>query len=193
VPGAAAATLRAMRLTPPRLGEILAGAAGAVLLASLFLPGFRATAVAACPPGSGCPGGGNVDEIAFEAFVVLDVLLVALALAGVGLLIAQMTAHVPAIPVAWSSLTVLLGIVTTLWVLVSVLNPPGQSLEPLFALIGLAASAGVTIGALLSMRDEGFGVRPKPGIEATLSRTERSGPEPLPVPGGSPSDATKRP
>ncbi|MGI8585632.1 MAG: hypothetical protein ACR2KY_04430 [Thermoleophilaceae bacterium] len=173
-----------MRLTPPRLGEILAGAAGAVLLVSLFLPWFRATAVAACPPGSGCPGGGNVDEIAFEAFAVLDLLLAALALAGIGLVIAQVAAHAPAIPVAWASLTVLLGIVTTIWVLVSVISPPGQTFEPLFALIGLAASAGVTIGALLSMRDEGFGVRPKPGIEATLSRTADRGPEPLPVPDG---------
>jgi hypothetical protein len=162
-----------MRLKPPRLGEIVAGAAGAVLLVTLFLPWFRATS------------GRNVDEIAFEAFAMLDLLLVTLALAGIGLLIAQMAAHAPAIPVGWATLTVLLGIPVTIWVLVSVLSPPGQSFEPLFALLGLAATAGVTIGALLSMRDEGFGVRPKPGIEATLSRTsERSGPEPLPVPDG---------
>lgn len=161
-----------MRLNPPRLGEILAGAAGAVLLVSLFLPWFRATT------------GRDVDEIAFEAFAVLDLLLVALALAGIGLAVAQMAAHAPAIPIAWATLTVLLGIVTTIWVLVSVLSPPGQSFEPLFALLGLAASSGVTIGALLSMRDEGFGVRPRPGIEATLSRTGDRGPEPLPVPNG---------
>ncbi len=173
-----------MRLNPPRLGEILAGAAGAVLLVSLFLPWFRATSAGACPPGSECPGGRNADEIAFEAFAVLDLLLVALALAGIGLLTAQMVAHAPAIPIAWATLTVLLGLVTTIWVLVSVLSPPGQSFEPLFALLGLAASSGVTIGALLSMRDEGFGVRPKPGIEATRSRTAERDLEPLPVPDG---------
>ena len=181
-----------MRPNPPRLGEILAGAAGAVLLISLFLPCFRATTLGACPPGSDCPGGGDVDEIAFEAFAILDLLLVALALAGIGLLIAQMVAHAPAIPVAWGALTVLLGLVTTLWVLVSVLSPPGQSFEPLFALLGLAASAGVTIGALLSIRDEGFGVRPKPGIEATRSRTAERGLEPLPVPDGPSAQGPER-
>ena len=174
-----------MRLKPPRVGEIVAGAAGAVLLVSLFLPWFRAEASGACPPGSGCPGGGSVDEIAFEAFVVLDLLLVALALAGLGLLVAEMVTPTPAIPVAWAALTGLLGLVTTVWVLVTVLAPPGTGFEPLFALLGLAASAGVTIGAFLSMRDEGFGLRPKAGLGATLSRTaDSNAPEPLPAPEG---------
>jgi hypothetical protein len=172
-----------MRLKPPRVGEIVAGAAGAVLLVSLFLPWFRATAVGACPPGSGCPGGGNVDEIAFEAFAVLDVLLVVLALAGMGLLAAELVAKTPAVAVAWAALTALLGIVTTLWVLVAVLAPPGSGFEPLFALLGLAAAAGVTVGTFLSMRDEGFGLRPKGSLDATLSRSaDPVGPEPLPVP-----------
>jgi hypothetical protein len=162
-----------MRLKPPRVGEIVAGAGGALLLISLFLPWFRATGT----------GRGTADEVAFEAFAVLDLLLVALALAGLGLLLAEMVTPTPAIPVAWAALTGLLGLVGTLWVLVTVLSPPAAGLEPLFALLGLVAAAGVTVGAFLSMRDEGFGVRPKPGLGATLSRTaDSTGPEPLAVP-----------
>lgn len=165
-----------MRLKPPRVGEIIAGAAGAVLALTLFLPWYGSTG-----PRAGGPGAEG-DETGFEAFAVLDVLLVILALAGIGLLAAEIVTRAPAVPVAWAALTALLGLAATVWVLVAVLAPPGSGAEPLFALLGLAATAGVTVGAFLSMRDEGFGLRPKPGLAPTLSHAAAAAPEPLPAP-----------
>lgn len=173
-----------MRVKPPRLGEILAGAFGALLLVSLFLPWYGKeagyciqVAGASCPPET-------VPDTAWEAFAVLDLAVLGLALAALGLLVSQTTQRTPAIPVAWGALTVPLGLVVTVWVLVRTLSPPGEGLDPLFAFMGLVASAGVTVGALLSIRDEGFGVRPKPGIGATMRGVAPGGAdaEPLSVP-----------
>src|SRR5665809_7214 len=107
-----------MKLNPPRVGEILAGASGAVLLVSLFLPWYRERDVVCVEvAGSDCPSG-EAAGTAWESFAVLDVLLVLVALAGVGLLVAQMTQHTPAIPVAWAALATPIAFVAAAWVLV---------------------------------------------------------------------------
>lgn len=171
-----------MRLKPPRLGEIVAGASGAVLLISLFLPWYRERS-ASCPAaGDDCPDLAAAGT-AWQAFAVLDVFLLVVGLTAVGLLVVEATQRTPAIPIAWAALTTPLGAAATVWVLLRALDPPAPGVEPLFVLLGLLAATGITVGCLLSMRDEGFGLRPKPGIEATRrGAPANGGPEPIPVP-----------
>lgn len=184
-------TLAAVRFKPPRLGEIVAGASGALLLGSLFLPWYREKSDSCPGPGgSGCPDPAAAGT-AWQAFSVLDLFLLVAALAGIGLLVAQMTQRTPAIPVAWAALTTPVGTAAAVWTLVRTLDPPSAQVEPLFALLGLAAAAGIAIGCCLSMRDEGFGLRPRAGIDATLrGALGERGPEPIPAPSG--RDAPRR-
>ena len=173
-----------MRLNAPRLGEILAGVSGLLLGFSLVLPWYRSTTVAACPaPPADCAAGTR-SYTGFEAFAALDVYLLVIAAAGVGLLVAELVQRTPAIAVAWAAISATLGLVATVLVVWRTVDPPvGGDAEPLFALLGLLAAAGVGIGCLLSMRDEGFGIRPKPGLAATLrGAATTGGPEPLPAP-----------
>lgn len=171
-----------MDLKAPRLGEIVAGASGAALLVSLFLPWYG-TDAAGCPaPPAPCP---PTEATGFEALGALDVLLVVAAFAGIALLILEVTQPTPAIPVAWAAVTTLVALVAAVWALYRTLDPPAaaETLDPRFAYLGLLASVGVVAGASMSMRDEGFGVRPGPGIEATLEGgAPQRGPDPLPVP-----------
>jgi hypothetical protein len=171
-----------VNLKLPRVGEIVAGAGGAGLLASLFLPWYG-TDAAGCPaPPASCP---TSEATGFEAFGVLDVVLVAAAVAAIALLLLEATQPTAAIPVAWSAITALLGLVAVPWALYRTLDPPAgaEHLDTRFAYLGLIASVGIAAGAWMSMRDEGFGLRPGPGIEPTLDRGAASpSPDPLPVP-----------
>lgn len=191
----AGGTLAAVRRPPkpPRLGEILTGVSGVVLLLSLFLPWYREKS-GTCPASRAgdCPDPQSAGS-AWAAFSALDVFLLVLALAAIGLLVTEMTQRTPAIAVAWAAVTTPIGLAGTLWVLVRTLSPPEAEVEPLFALLGLVAAAGITIGCVLSMRDEGFGLRPKPGIGATRRRAPGGGePEPIRIPSAA-GDAPRGP
>lgn len=151
-----------MQLKPPRVAEILAGAFGALLLVSLFLPWYRGGCVQA--GGGPCPS-----ESAFEAFAVLDIFLVVVALAGIGLLALELTQRTAALPVAWSALAAPLAMAATVLVLWRTLAPPASAPpDPVFALLGLVACAGVGAAFLLSMRNEGV-ERRRTGSSAAAS------------------------
>lgn len=159
-----------MRLNPPRVGELLAGVFGALLLLSLLLPWYRTPepATARCDEVSqACP---RATVSGFEAFGVLDVYLLVIALVGVGLLVAEVTQRTSAIPTAWAALAAPLAFVAAALALWRTLAPPGGSVdEPLFALLGTIAAGGITVGSLLSMRNEGAGAgaaRPRAGARA---------------------------
>ena len=167
-----AGTLIGMHLKPPRVGEILAGAFGVLLLLSLFLPWYSRTIYCAQGFVGPCPPDGVTG---FDALSVLDVYLVLVALSGIGLLVVEVTQRTPAIPVAWSAIAAPLGLIGTALVLWRTLSPPSRlgDAEPLFALLGLVASAGLTAGCVLSMRNEAPGPSSAPGA---------GGPEPIPAP-----------
>jgi hypothetical protein len=151
-------------------------------LISLFLPWYRERS-GTCPAArdGDCPDPASAGS-AWEAFSALDVFLLVVALAAVGLLVLELTQRTPAISIAWAAVTTPVGVAATVWVLVRTLDPPDPRVEPLFALLGLLAAAGVAAGCVLSMRDEGFGLRPKPGIDATRGTSADGGPEPIRVP-----------
>lgn len=132
-------------MNPPRVGEILSGAFGAVLAVSLFLPWYREQSQT----------GDSSNLTAWEAFAALDVLLVVVALGGLGLLFAEITQRTHAVATAWASILTPIAVVAAALVLWRTLSP-GESREALFALLGLVAATGLAAGSLLSMRNEGL-------------------------------------
>ena len=131
-----------------RAGELVAGAAGVVLLASMFLSWYSIS--------------GRDDTLtAWGAFSVVDVLLALVALLGIALALSEVVGRGPALPVGLAVITTTLGLAATLLVLYRILNQPGPndliSVEP-GAYLGFLATLGVFLGAWLSLSDE----RPRP-------------------------------
>ena len=131
-----------------RIGEIVAGVAGAVLLLSLFLEWYTVR--------------GRAEGLtAWGAFAFVDLLVCLVALLGIALAVSQVAGRGPALPVAIGVITATLGLAATLLVLYRILNQPGPNDAigvGAGAWIGLAACLGVFLGAWLSLSDE----RPRP-------------------------------
>jgi hypothetical protein len=147
-----------MKLTRLRSGELIA-LIGAIALAVLtFFPWF-----------SGPQG----NLTAWDDFGVVDVLIVAAVLSALWLAVATVTERTTALPVAAAVWTTLLGLVSTIAILVWLLVLPGNATGHCVpGWLALVASALIAVGAWLSMRDE---------------RTDRYRPDdstPLPVPPG---------
>jgi hypothetical protein len=127
-----------MDLRRLRVGEWVVGACGVLLLVSLFLDWY-----------------GDPSETAWEAFWVLDVILVLLALAAISVPIVTATHRVPAVPLAVESLTALFGFLGVILVVFRVLNLPGDADSREIGLwIGLLATFGIFAGGMVGMRDE---------------------------------------
>jgi len=127
-----------MDLRRLRVGEWIVGACGLLLLVALFLPWYS-----------------EPSSTAWEAFTVLDVILALLALEAISVPIVTAAHRVPALPLAVESLTALFGLLALLLVLIRVLNLPGDADGRDIGLwLALAATLGITAGALVGMRDE---------------------------------------
>jgi hypothetical protein len=125
-----------MDLRRLRAGELIAGAAGLVLLASLFLSWY-----------DGRSG--------WESLGILDVILAFVALNAIAIPVVTASYRVPALPLAHQSLTTLIGIVAVLLVLGRVANIPDWASGREGGLwIALLATLGVMAGGLIAMRDE---------------------------------------
>jgi hypothetical protein len=153
--------VRRVRVRP---GEWLAGAAGVLLIVSLFLtwytaPGFRPLARATGYAPLGGFGTG------WQAFAVADVLLTVLALSGVALLVAQAARSSPALPTALSIFTVLAGVVATIVVVVQLLGGPDGASLGAGAWLGLAGALGLLAGGWWSLATETVRGMPEPEVE----------------------------
>jgi hypothetical protein len=127
-----------MDLRRLRVGEWIVGACGVLLLVALFLPWY-----------------GGPSATGWEAFTVLDVILLLLALAAISVPIVTATHGVPALPLAVESLTALFGLLALLLVLIRVLNLPGEADSRDIGLwLGFLATIGVFAGGVVGMRDE---------------------------------------
>ena len=114
------------------------GACGVLLLIALFLPWY-----------------GDPSVTGWEAFTVLDLILVLLALAAISVPIVTATHRVPAVPLALESLTALFGLLGLVLVLIRVLNLPGDADGREIGLwLGLLATLGIFAGGVIGMRDE---------------------------------------
>jgi len=131
-----------------RAGELVAGAAGVVLLAAMFLNWYSVSS--------------RDDSLtAWEAFSVVDVLLAIVALLGIALALSEVIGRGPSLPVALGVVTTTLALAGTLLLAYRIINQPGPndliSVEA-GAYLGLLAGVGVFLGAWLSLSDE----RPRP-------------------------------
>ena len=127
-----------------RIGEIVAGVAGVVLLLSLFLEWYTVR--------------GRAEGLtAWSAFSFVDLLVCLVALLGIALAESQVVGRGPALPVAIGVITATLGLAATLLVLYRILNQPGPNDAigvGAGAWVGLAACLGVFLGAWLSLSDD---------------------------------------
>jgi len=157
-----------MNLRRLRKGEWITAISGAVLLVSLFLPWWRVPIEGAYFDRSiGAPELGGVMDwanlSAWEALSVTDVLLAALGILAVVVLLINAKAANTAPGVASEALLTIYAVVMSIVCTIRVLNMP-KSLETLDgffdvgveygAWIGLAATLGILVGALVGMRDE---------------------------------------
>ena len=131
-----------------RAGEIVAGAAGVLLLASMFLDWYSVES--------------REDGLnAWAAFGFVDLLLALVALLGIALALSQVVGRGPALPVALGVVTTTLALAAALLLLYRILNQPGPNDAigvSAGAWIGLAATIGVFLGSWLALSDE----RPRP-------------------------------
>ena len=135
-----------------RAGDIVAGAAGVLLLASMFMEWYSV--------------GGREDGLsAWAAFGFVDLLLALVALLGIALALSQVVGRGPALPVALGVITTTLALAASLLLLYRILNQPGPNDAigvSAGAWVGLAAAVAVFLGAWLSLSDE----RPRPADPA---------------------------
>jgi len=122
-----------------RAADLTAGAGGAALLASLFLHWYRR------PPG---------EVTGWQAFAVLDLVLAALALVPLALVVLQATRTSPALPVAFSVLSVVAGALAALLVALRLAFPPDAAGRELGAWLALLAALVLLAGAWRSLRVE---------------------------------------
>jgi hypothetical protein len=125
-----------------RVQEWIAGAAGAVLVVSLFLEWY---------------GAGAKTWTAWQSFGTLDVVLAVAGLMAIALAVVAVVHRTQAVPLAIGSLLVLLGVVASAWLVFRVASPPdGVTHREAGLWIALVACLAVTIAALASIRDERF-------------------------------------
>ena len=133
-----------MALRRLRTGEWITAISGVVHVVSLSQPWYSA---------------GEDDVSAFEAYGVADVLLLLLGLLAVGLLVLTAIQRTAAVGVASDALLTLVAGVVLVVAVLRALNLPGD-LETIgaeraaFLWVGLAATLGVLVGAVIAMRDE---------------------------------------
>jgi hypothetical protein len=156
-----------VQLSRLRRGEIIAFLSAVALVVLMFgVPWFRFTN----------PDGSHTSANAWTSLPTLRWLI--LVTAATGLLVAcfQASRGAPALPVAWDVIAVTLSAITTVLLLIRVLTGAGTPMAG--AVAGLVASAAVTVGAFLSLRDEG-GWTPGPDrpVETiVIGASEGSGP-----------------
>jgi hypothetical protein len=140
-------------------GEIVAGAAGVLLLVSLFLPWYSVSVE--------LPGAGRLEAhiSGWQALTVIDVLLALTALCGIALLVAQAVARRPGLPVALSVIASVLGIAATLLVLFRLIDAPAPADRAVGIWLALLAAAGVGAGGWRSVADERNRGVPEPPVE----------------------------
>jgi hypothetical protein len=139
-----------MDLRRLRVAEWITALSGTALLVSLFLPWYTSSAD---------------DATAWQALAVIDVLLALVAAFGVALLPITASQRTAAVPIAFSALVSLAGVIGVLLVLFRAANLPDGADGRGWALwLALAAALGIVAGSWLAMRDERL-APPPPDIE----------------------------
>lgn len=156
----------AFRVSRLRWPEWVVGISGLLLLILLFAPTWYTVTIPA--PGFGLPGQYSVngwDGLAHAHWLLLVTIIAALAL-----FVLQTTSRSPAWPVTFSWLVFVLGILSTLWLIIRVpIKPPGSAQAA--AWVALVTSAVLTVAGLRSFSTEGIAPEDAPEIRA-VTRSE---------------------
>jgi hypothetical protein len=140
-----------VRLDRLRGGDWLAGVGGAVLAISMFRPWFGKVSPY-CQPFPGYSCGRNFD--AWRAFGFTDIVLLAAALAGIGVAVLAAASSKTDAQITSAAMTVPIGLLATVLVVYRVIEPVGK-LDPRFGLfLGLAACLAITYGSWRALRNE---------------------------------------
>jgi hypothetical protein len=143
-----------------RDGEWIAGAGALALLASMFLHWYGLDLALL--------GDVTPEATAWQAFDVLDIVLALLALVPLALVFTQATRQSPAIPVFFSVMSVLAGLLAALLILYRIVNQPGPNeivTVQAGAWLGLLAALVIAGGGSRSMRVEPVPGQAMPPIE----------------------------
>ena len=155
-----------MDLRRARIGEWLSGGLGVALVLSLFLPWYcTPDSRSACFPGEGASG--------WEAFAVVDLVLLVAGASGVAALILTLTQRTPALPLAVTSLGVLVALAAAVLAVVRLVAEPdltgaGGEAAParlLGAWLGAGAALGLLASLLAAVRDERIPSEPRTAEE----------------------------
>ena len=150
-----------MDLGKLRRGELIAAVAGIVLLISLFFLDWYAVDINLSTPFGDVSGSG----LEFGAWdgqgftgTIANLVILAAAIAAVGLALVTATSRTVALPVAASALTAGLGIAAFVMVFLRMVFQPGDNefIELRFGIwLALIATAAIAYGGWDSMREEG--------------------------------------
>jgi hypothetical protein len=149
-----------MDISKLRRGELIAAVGGIVLLFSMFFLDWYAGGA-----NVSTPFGGSSVETGFGAWdgqgftgTIADLVILAAAIAAVGLAVVTATSRTVALPVAASALTTALGIAAVVMVLLRMVFQPGPNefIELRFGIwLALISSAVIAYGGWEAMREEG--------------------------------------
>ncbi len=126
-----------------RRGEIIAALSAVVLLALMFLVPWISFQN---------PGGGHSSADAWTSFPTLRWPLLVIAVLGLALGYLQAARPAPAMPVALDVVLVTLAAITTVLLLIRLITGDGS--PEVGGWLGLAASAALTAGTFMSLREE---------------------------------------
>jgi hypothetical protein len=122
-----------------RLGELVGAIGGLGLLVALFLPWYSF--------------GEILDLTAWQAFSVTDLVLAATAVVGVSVAVCVLFGISVSYPVAGSSVAAGFGAVALILIVIRMISPPGDHLDPDYgAWLGLLSAAAITVGGYLGMQ-----------------------------------------
>jgi hypothetical protein len=139
-----------------RRGEVIAAAGGVLLLIALLFLDWYSLSVT-LPPGSSSTSFGPWDSEGFFGFIA-DLVILAAAVAAVGLAVLTATSRTIALPVAASALTATLGIAAVGMILLRMIFQPGPNAQvdlKFGILLALIAALIVAYGGWDSMKEEG--------------------------------------
>jgi hypothetical protein len=150
-----------MDLSKLRRGEMIAAAGGIVLLFAMFaLDWYAGGADVSTPFGNVEVEGGGFGPWDGQGFTgtIADLVILAAAIAAVGLAVVTATSRTVALPVAASALTAGLGIAAVVMVVLRMVFQPGPNefIELRFGIwLALISSAVIAYGGWEAMREEG--------------------------------------
>jgi hypothetical protein len=184
-----------MDLSKLRRGELIAGVGGIVLLLALFIFDWYGVDVNITTPFGDIGGGADFGAWDGQGFTgtIANLVILAAAVAAVGLAVLTATARTVTLPVAASALTAGLGIAAVVMVLMRMVFQPGQDefIELRFGIwLALISSAVIAYGGWEAMREEGTSFEE---ARDQLRGRERSGEPPGAPEAGRPAEPAAPP